>query len=341
MRRLAASLFALSTLACRPVGASADPSAASPVANPTPDDVGASSGAPAHRSEAEQRRAPPETEQIGDTTVTVLDVGQEPRQVLRLRPKPGSTEQIQLRMEMAMRQELGNESKPMVRLPAMTMVFTLHVESVEDGTIRCVSETVSHEVEDDGRFPPAVIDKIRAELAGTEGMRISYVLTDRGVAHDMQVDIPSTASPNMRETMKRAADTMRQLSFPLPAEAVGPGARWSVTDGVTAAGLALSQTAEYEFHGCDERGCSFAFGLTQRVTDPDFAPPGMPSEVEARITTFDSSGDGRYVHDLEHISPSSASSGISLRSVFVLEAGGERVEMRMDMDMETEFGLQP
>lgn len=322
-------------IGCKPDGASTDPNTAAAAGD---DSVPASTSGSAPDGSADARG--PEWEQVGDSKLLLLDVGEEPRQLLRLQPKPGSSEVIRMRMEMAMRQGiLGNES-PMVRIPATTMEVELRVASVQDGKIVCETVTRGYEVADDGRFPPAALERMRKELAGIEGMRGRYVMTDRGVTEDVELDIPSTASPNMQQTMKRTADAIRQLSFPLPAGAVGPGARWSVTAEVDSAGLHLEQTATYLLEGCEGATCTIDVEIAQRILDSDFSPPGMPAGVTAEVSEFNSSGDGRYEHDFRHISPFVSSVGVSLRSVFDLAADDVKVQMRMDLDMQTDFALE-
>ena len=337
MHRFALPLsFLVAVIGCKPDGASTDPNTATAAGDGS---VPASTTASAGDTNGANERGP-KWEQVGDAKLLLLDIGQEPRQLLRLQPAPGSTEVVKIRMEMAMRQGImGNES-PMVRIPATTMEVGLEVTSVQDGKITCETVTRGYEVADDGQFPPAALERMRKELAGIEGMRGHYVMTDRGVPEEVDLEIPSTASPNMQRTMKSTAEAMRQLSFPLPAEAVGPGARWSVTDELDSAGLHLEQTATYMLAGCDADKCTIDVEVSQRIMDPDFSPPGMPNGVTAKVSEFNSSGDGRYEHDFRHISPFVSSVGVSLRSIFDLEADDVKVQMRMDMDIQTDFTLE-
>ena len=336
MRRLALPLsFLVAVIGCKPDGASTDPNTATAAGD---DSVPASTAASAGDAGANTRG--PSWEQVGDAKLLVLDVGAEPRRLLRLQPAPGSTEVVELRMEMAMRQGImGNES-PLVRIPVTTMEVGLRVESVQDGKITCETISRGYVVADDGSFPPEALARMRKELAGIEGMRGHYVMTDRGVLEGVELDVPSTASPSMQRTMKNMADAIRQLSFPLPAEAVGPGARWAVTDELDSAGIHLEQTATYLLHGCDADKCTIDVELSQRIMDRDFSPPGMPSNVTAKVSEFNSSGDGHYEHDFRHVSPLASSVGVSLRSVFDLQADDVKVQMVMDMDMQTDFTLQ-
>lgn len=322
-------------IGCKPDGASTDPNTATAVSDgnvpPSTTASGGNGGADARA---------PKWEQVGDAKLLVLDIGQEPRQLLRLLPTPGTTEVVTIQMELAMRQGIIGNDPPMIRIPTTKMEVELRVESVENGKITCETVTRGYEVADDGRFPPAALERMRKELSGIEGMRGHYVMTDRGVPEDVDLEIPSTASPNMQQTMKNTAEAIRQLSFPLPAEAVGPGARWAVTDELDSAGLHLEQTATYLLEGCDADKCTIDVEVSQRIMDRDFSPPGMPTGVTAKVSEFNSSGDGRYEHDFRHISPFVSSVGVSLRSVFDLEADDVKVQMRMDMDIQTDFTLQ-
>ncbi len=265
------------------------------------------------------------------------DPGADPRQLLRYHPEEGSTERMEMTMLMGMEMEIGGNSSGAMVLPAMIMSMTTTIEEVADGHIRYTALVDEATVAEDGALPPASIEELRTSLAPLRGMTGYAIITDRGESLEAEFVLPPDAPPEMAQQMQSFSNSAENLAAPMPEEAVGVGARWSVYNRVNSSGFEIVQRADFVLQEIVEDRISLDVTIVQQplVSNPQM--DSMPPNMSMRMLSFDSAGEGRSVSDLGQLVPIASLVEIAMDFAFAMEGEGQSMEARMKMDMTMEI----
>ncbi|MEY3210994.1 MAG: hypothetical protein RIT28_1475, partial [Pseudomonadota bacterium] len=146
---------------------------------------------------------------------------------------------------------------------------------------------------------------------------------------------PPNASPEMAETMKMAEQATQNGSLPLPAEAIGLGAQWTVVSltQVNALELLMTQTATLESVEGDV--ATVRFTVTQDLVRGDGATMGLPPGSSLEFTQFRGEGAGHYKVDLSQPFVFSGEALVGLQAGFDVSVNGETQRFSMTMRTQT------
>lgn len=158
--------------------------------------------------------------------IRLLEAGREPRQELRPRYAPGHSERVVI--EDRSRLEGSSNDRPELEsLESMQrLTLALDAEAVEpDGSARVRFEIVAASLHtSDARRTADELQRVAAQLVGTTGW---WRLDSRGAGVDAEVNArPDGEAPLSQAATKNLQRMLRNWTVPLPAEAVGVGARW-------------------------------------------------------------------------------------------------------------------
>jgi len=238
---------------------------------------------------------------------------------------------------MGMEMEIGGNSSGAMVLPAMIMSMTTTIEEVADGHIRYTALVDEATVAEDGALPPASIEELRTSLAPLRGMTGYAIITDRGESLEAEFVLPPDAPPEMAQQMQSFSNSAENLAAPMPEEAVGVGARWSVYNRVNSSGFEIVQRADFVLQEIVEDRISLDVTIVQQplVSNPQM--DSMPPNMSMRMLSFDSAGEGRSVSDLGQLVPIASLVEIAMDFAFAMEGEGQSMEARMKMDMTMEI----
>ena len=213
------------------------------------------------------------------------------------------------------------------------MVMEMANESVSpEGNLRMnfkVTEAVA--LERPGMMP-GMIEAMQMGLKTIEGMSGWNVVTPRGITTDGDVSLPPGADPGMVQTMDSMKQQMNQMSSPLPAEAVGLGAKWRVTQVVEGQGLKIDQTATYEVVELLGDLVKLKISMVQTAERQMMKLPNLPPSASAELTKLESGGEGTMEIDLKKVIPQSTLK-MKMDMKCTIRAGAEQVPMAMMMKM--------
>jgi hypothetical protein len=209
--------------------------------------------------------------------VTLLDPGKEPRRTLRYKPVKGETRRgaIEAGAELAVRFDGPTESAalPLPALPGSELRFEALVLDVEsDGTTHLDFEITGFEFGDSKESPDLLNPKLRASLVSRIGATERWTATNRGTFRGIKL----TGLPGIDAKSLSGIETLIQGSplflAPLPAEAIGVGARWKVETQANVLGFAMKADATYTLRSME--------GDALRV-DAELHAGGKPVETAA------------------------------------------------------------
>lgn len=268
----------------------------------------------------------------GEVLVQLLDPGVEPRQQLLIRPKEGSVEQIHMTTDVTTTIELPGMGAQTVLAPSSNVVMEIKVVDVEDdGDIRYTFRIQDVSVTDREGAMPGMSDSMLLALRPLVGTLGEVLVDPTGRPKDSSLTPSTTADPAMVDNMSRS---MKNASAPLPLEAVGVGARWSLTQELDEQGIRVQQVATYELTGRKKDEITLRTTITQSAPAQSMTPPGLPPGTSATLSRMESKGEGSSTLRLDAIMPTEAAVSLALEMDMRISAEGQEMPMstRLQMD---------
>lgn len=276
-----------------------------------------------------------------DGRVVLLRPGQEPRRTLRYRMEEGRTyEMTALSSSRVTMTQRGTEEKP----PAVTQVprtltrLDVTVQESREGRTH-LAWTVAAARLTEAESPTEGEDEDRASftaaLSRLEGVRGHVVVSDRGleIEAELDADPEGTVLPQIAQTMRQ---TLRQATVPLPAEPVGVGAKWEVTEVQEAMGMRVTITTTYEVRALDGDVLTVRTSVAAIAPEQDIRLPNMPDAYRADLKRLHATGGGTTVQSLLLPVPRSLDTELSLELEIEGEFDGEPQSLHLDQDTSLE-----
>lgn len=263
------------------------------------------------------------------SAVKLISAGMEPRKELRIHPKSGDKQTLEMTTKTTMDMGTGQAMK----MPATKMTMDVTVKNVAaNGDISYEAVMGNVEVLDEPGALPQVVESMKTALNGMNGLSMTGVMSDHGIPKSLDIKIPAGAAPQMRQTMEQMKESMASMSSPFPVEAVGVGAKWEVKRPLKTQGMTIDQTATYELKSFKEDHADVTSTVSQNAANQKISNPAVP-QMKMDLVKMTGTGTGDVAFDLEHFFPSlgtvESHSEISMK----MTIGGKAQEMSMKMDM--------
>ncbi|MDC0669541.1 DUF6263 family protein [Nannocystis radixulma] len=333
---------ALHLFGCQPVDSKTDakPAPAKTEAAPTKTEV--PPPAPAVAA-PDTKPAPPATPDTAapaseGSVVALVDAGGEPREPLRLKLTAGQEQVMIMTMRMGMAMQVGPNKMPKTDIPAMQMTMNLKVSEITgEGDIRSEFSLDKIEVLPDKTTPQAMVDQLKAVLGTMTKMSGTSTITPRGIVKSADFNIPPDVNPQIKQTVESMRQQINQMSVPFPEEALGVGAKWTVTQHLEQQGMKLQQVATWELKGRDGSVVQLASTIVQTAAPQAIEAPGMPAGAKVSLDRLDSTGSGTTQVDLTHVAPVKGDMKLTSSIAMTTDANGMKMPMTMEMDMNLEI----
>lgn len=262
-------------------------------------------------------QAMPSVSPVEPPVLKVHSTGSGAKRLLRYKAAAGAKDRLDLTLQMSISMAMEGMDSQSMDAPPISMSVDLDVVEQKPGGDLSVRMTFADAKMEGPGLPAGALDSIK-------GMSAVIAMSDRGIVKSMTLDPGKAANPLMSQLL--SASGFDKLSVPLPEEAMGVGAKWDVTQKVSANGITLEQTSSYEIVSMDDTTAVFAVALTQTAGPQTVAPPGMPPSVQASLVSMDGTGRGR----MSLIEGALTLYGdMSLESKMVMDMTAEGQAMRM------------
>jgi hypothetical protein len=153
------------------------------------------------------------------------------------------------------------------------------------------------------------------------------VITSRGFTKDADFKIGANADPQLVQLLDSMRQSLRQLSAPLPAEAVGKDARWQTTMKIQVNGMTMTQVATSHLVELSDDAAKVEVELKQSAGRQKIQRNGMSVDLISLAST----GSGDLTLDRTRVVPSPAT--VSLKSASDMEAMGQKMHVVLDMTL--------
>jgi hypothetical protein len=261
------------------------------------------------RSDAAPPAAPFRSALIGDPAppqppflLTLTSPGAEPRRELRYRVPPGAHERMRFALTNVVEVFIAGRRVQRMAPPTIEMSIEVEVTPRPGGGYRCtawINDTASADWE---RMAPGQGSELRKSLEKLRGHHISFEVDDRGHPLSNDITLPETLDSHRGEALG-LLEGAHAAVVPFPAEPVGVGAVWTVTDSETGrTNLAGAVVATYTLVAMrgERLELSMALSLPQ---DP--APLSLTGKEVSGYSGSTTTGAVRVVVDLGHLMPDS------------------------------------
>jgi hypothetical protein len=265
--------------------------------------------------------------------VKLLAAGANPRKVLRLHPKAGDKQTLDMNIKMAMDMAMGDNPNQSMKLPPIKMTADMTVKSVAPGG-DISYELVMSEV-DLGEEPdamPQVVEAMKSSLGGLKGLVSTGVMSDRGISKSIEMKLPPDADPQTRQTVEQMKEAFSKMGIRVPEEAVGPGAKWDFKETVKSQGMTMDQASTYELVSIEGDRLTAKTTVAQSAARQKVQSPAMQG-ADVELTSMSGNGKGDVTVDLGKILPSKANANVHTEFAMDMDMGGQKTTMAMKMDM--------
>lgn len=262
------------------------------------------------------------TEGLAQARVTLIDAGAEPRQPLRYQLQAGRSERVQIDSQVQISLAMGGQSMPLTLAPPVRMTLDLASNEVAaDGSARISYKLVSLEAVGEGQQ----VAQMNKALAGFAGISGWYRIDPRGNVLEGQVDPLPADNPAAAGVVNEVEQAMQRMSAPLPEQAVGPGARWQVTQSIEDNAMKMTQTSEFTLRSRNGQTLELDMRFVEAQMDSVAGlPPG------AKLESVEMKGGGSNTLPLDGLIATGKVDADIAMSIGV-EGQGERLGMNINV----------
>jgi len=265
--------------------------------------------------------APGNLDDVPELAVTTH--GNEPRRQLRRTFTDGDRWTTELTIDEQTALSLNGEERPNLPAPRVTLEVTTEVVRTGDGWAE-LARTVTDTDLAGGQLHDEDLDARRQLLTTISDVTETVLLTDRGQVVTRSFDTAGTQSAIDR--YRQYVPTQHSIDIPLPEDAVGPGALWSVTTDAVRNGVPLRLNTSYTLETVD--GDTAVLSATtdavhrDDTADLDTDPPGTGG-VDVHVTGAVLAGATELHIDLSDPAADRYSQLLSGPLSVTFETGGE------------------
>jgi len=274
--------------------------------------------------------------------IELLNPGAEPRQELRLKPAINVTETAVMTLKMDMEMSFGARSLPAVKVPASVFTMETKVTKIDaNGDLHSeFAYTNADLVGDTANFPAPVLDSLRSSIKSTIGIKGSFITDNRGFYKGGGIIVPEGTDTKAKQMLQQMSKSLEQLSTPLPAEAVGKGAKWRVISGSDFTGISLNNIATYELTDLQEGTVALNVSIEQQANPQNVTSPQLPAGTTLTLKSLTSRGRGSVAWRLDRLMPFRSTASVSSNSEMSVKNSGSSEESTITTKMDMEMTLE-
>lgn len=267
--------------------------------------------------------------------------GVEPRQQLQLKPNLGVKQTTTMVVKMDMGTSTPDKSMNMTKVPTMILTIDTKANKIDaNGDIHYdFSYTQADLAGESSTLPTAALDAMRISLKRLVGFKGSAIMDSRGNHKKAEFTLPEGADNNFKQIVQQMSKSLGQLSAPLPAEAVGKGAKWSISSPSNVSGINLNQIATYELISLQDGVVTLSITMKQEAKPQKLTLPQLPAGANIALKSFASQGQGEVIMRLDQLMPVRSAVSMNSNSEMSVKIAGTSEELTIKTKMLMEMNL--
>ncbi len=268
-----------------------------------------------------------------DHQAKLLEAGAEPRTELRLHPRPGDKQTAVMSMKLALETTIGEMPSQTIKLPAISMTSETTVKGVSDqGDITFEMVISKADLAEEPGAMPQLVDPIKAALASLKGLSGTGTVSSRGLGKGMDFKLPADASPQTRQLIEQMKEAFDSLVISLPAEPVGPGAKWEARMQFKSQGATIDQTATYQLASLEDERLVVKTTIAQRAANQTIETAALPG-LKLKLTKMTGTGTGSTSVVLTQLLPAERTLDLHTEQAVTMDAGGQPQPLTVTTDL--------
>lgn len=283
----------------------------------------------------------PNTPAAAQSNVELINAGTEPKQQLRFTPGANTKQTLQMTMDMDMAMSVGGQTQPAFDSPPIKMTMESEVKKVDaNGDIHTDFSYSDADVVAAKNTQPQLVNAMRAQVKKLVGLRGSMIVDNQGNTKQANFNTPETLDPNTKKMVEQMVTSLKQLSSPVPSEAVGVGAKWKIPNSVTANGMTMNQSSTYELVDIKDNVASLQVSMEQQAGTQKINPQGLPPGASIDLKSMNSQGNGKLKLALNQVMPISSTMSMRSKSQMSVKEPNTEKATTMDMNVSVEMALE-
>jgi hypothetical protein len=198
-----------------------------------------------------------------------------------------------------------------------------------DGTAELRVKVISAHADDRNDVHPQLAAAARDAVRALTGLTGTTTLDRRGIASGSTLQRPAV-EPMAIGLVEPVVAFLKRPVQPLPAEAVGRGARWNTTAHTNAVGITARATTTTELVTGDERRLELRLTLVAESASQNFEMVRVDPGTRAPVMSMTGRGSGRATVDLARVGAVSGESEVVTKGEMAMARDGEEVQMAFD-----------
>jgi hypothetical protein len=271
----------------------------------------------------------------------LLSPGVEPRQQLRLKPNLGIKRTTTMTVKTEMGVSVGEKSINPTKVP--TMVLTIETQATKidaNGDIHYEFSYANADIGGDtSDLPTAAVDSMRSAVKKLVGLKGNFIMDSRGSNKGGSFTLPKDADNSVKQIVENMSKSLQQLASPLPAEAVGKGAKWRISFPSNTGGMNVNQTAIYELMDLQDGVATLKTSVEQQANPQNLTLPQLPAGSTMAVKSFRSQGQGEVIMRLDQLMPVRSVVSINSNAEMTFKIAGNPEESTMKTKLSIEMNL--
>lgn len=245
--------------------------------------------------------------------VKLLNPGAEPRQKLRFKPVAGSKQQSVMMMKTNMKMSVDGKPVPAYNFPATAVTINTVINKVEpNGDISYDFSYSNVDVVKDPNVEPKLLEAMRTKFAQLKGVKGSGVMDNRGNTKKINFVASDIKDPFLKQMMQQLGNSLSKISSPVPQEAVGKGAQWTIANKVGFNGINLTQKETYNLIDIKDDVATLQTKVEQQAQKMQKVNlPGLPPSAALTLQSYSGNGQGKSQIMLDKLMPINSNVSIS------------------------------
>ncbi|MFM9266609.1 DUF6263 family protein [Tychonema sp. BBK16] len=273
--------------------------------------------------------------------VQLVNPGVEPRQQMRLKPSLNVKQTAMMTVKLAVKMSADGQSLPEVVIPSSVLTIQAEATKIDpNGDIHYQFSYINADLlSNTGNSTESAIETMRSAVKKLVGLKGSFVIDSRGLMKGGEFIVPADADNRLKQIIQQMSQSLEQFFAPLPAEAVGKGAKWRRSFPLNYNGISVNNIATYELISFREGVAVLNVALEQQAKPQNINSPQFPADATLQLKSLAAQGRGESTMQLDKLMPIRSALSMNSNTEISIKVVGRPQESTVKSEFAMEMTL--